>query len=515
MPNKSSLKSNVIANFSGQIWITLIGILVVPIYLRYLGVELYGVIGVFWTLQNMLSVLDIGLAPTLSREIAYLSALPEKTQEMRDLTRTLEIPHWILAISLGFLTFLLSPYVAKYWVNAATIPIETITYSFRLMSISFVFQWANSIYLGGFLGLQKQVTHNIINSSCQTVRSVGSIVVLAFVSPTIEAFLLWQTIWTIITTFIFAVTLWRNMPASSVRSKFRIDLLRGIWRFAAGMTGNNTAWLILNQLDKVILSRLLTLEAFGYYSLANLLTSTGLITVASSISRAYYPQFSQLAAVGNKENLVEIYHKSCQVMSFFLIPASVVLAFFSYPILLLWTRNLDVAQNAYLLVTLLAIGYGLYGLVFLPTYIQWATGLTKLSFWQNVGGITLLVPFMIYVTSHYGAVGGPLSWLTLNILYVFVGMPIMHRFLLHDELKEWYLKDVGFPAISITLAVGVWWYFYPRDLSPVLNFIFLFSVSAFAMAVSLLTTPFPRSWVLRFVSTKYRQLFAENVGENN
>ena len=121
MSNKSSLKSNVIANFSGQIWITVIGILVVPIYLRYLGVELYGVIGVFWTLQNLLTFLDIGLAQTLNREIAHLSALPEKSQEMRDLTRTLELPHWLLSILLGLLTFLLSPVVAEYWVNAILI----------------------------------------------------------------------------------------------------------------------------------------------------------------------------------------------------------------------------------------------------------------------------------------------------------------------------------------------------------------------------------------------------------
>jgi O-antigen/teichoic acid export membrane protein len=149
----------------------------VPIYLRYLGIELYGVIGVFWTLQNLLTVLDIGLAQTLNRELAHLSAFPEKAQEMRDLTRTLEIPHWLVAIFLGLLTFLLSPFVAKYWVNAATIPIETITYSFRLMSITFAFQWANSIYLGGFLGCKNRLR---IMSSTPFVKRFGQSVQLPF-----------------------------------------------------------------------------------------------------------------------------------------------------------------------------------------------------------------------------------------------------------------------------------------------------------------------------------------------
>jgi len=114
MLNKSSLKLNVLANFSGQVWITLIGVLTVPIYLRYLGVKLYGIIGIFWGLQVPLTVLDVGLAPTLNREIARLSTFPDKAQEIRDLTRTLEIPFWLVAVSVGVLTFLISPYVAKY-----------------------------------------------------------------------------------------------------------------------------------------------------------------------------------------------------------------------------------------------------------------------------------------------------------------------------------------------------------------------------------------------------------------
>ncbi len=189
-------------------------------------------------------------------------------------------------------------------------------------------------------------------------------------------------------------------------------------------------------------------------------------------------------------------------MSFFLIPVSVVMAFFSYPILLLWTRNSEVAQNAYLLLTLLAIGYGLYGLMFLLTYIQWANGLTKLSFWQNVGGIILLVPFMVFATLHYGAIGGPLSWLILNVLYVLVGMPIMHRFLLPGELKKWYLEDVGLPALAVVLFVGVCRYFYPTELSRELNFVLLLLVSFFAMTISLVTTPFLRKRFLEKFTKK-------------
>ena len=48
----------------------ILSIIFVPIYLNYLGAEGYGLIGVFASLQGILSVLDAGLGGALSREIA-------------------------------------------------------------------------------------------------------------------------------------------------------------------------------------------------------------------------------------------------------------------------------------------------------------------------------------------------------------------------------------------------------------------------------------------------------------
>lgn len=499
---KSALKLNVVANFGGQIWITLIGILVVPIYLRYLSVELYGIIGIFLSLQILLSVFDVGLSPTLNREMARLSAFPDKAQEMRDLTRTLEIPYWLLGILVGLFTFTISPFIAGFWVNSAIIPVEVIEMSFKLMSLGFVFQWTTTLYSGGFLGLQRQVTYNFINVICQTIRSVGSVLVLVFVSPTIQGFLIWQTIWSAVTAFIFVTSFWHCLPKTDMPARFRLDLLRKIWRFAAGMTGNSIVWLILTQTDKIILSKMLSLEVFGYYALANLLASTGLTTLAISISKAYYPQFSQFVALDDEVNLRKSYHTSCQILTLFLVPASVVLAFFSYQILILWTRNIEVASNAYLILSLMAVGYGLNGLILLPSNMQWAKGLTKLYFWQNLIGIILLVPFMIYTSLRYGAIGGPICWVVLNILYVSLGMIVMHRLILKNELKKWYLEDVGLTTVAVVFSIGLIRYFYPSELAPTLNFILLILISLFAMTISLLTTAMPRKYLYSYIIEK-------------
>jgi hypothetical protein len=47
-----SIRRNIIANYVGQLYATLIGILLVPLYVGYMGVEAYGLDGFYTMLQG-------------------------------------------------------------------------------------------------------------------------------------------------------------------------------------------------------------------------------------------------------------------------------------------------------------------------------------------------------------------------------------------------------------------------------------------------------------------------------
>lgn len=54
-----ALKRNLIANYLGQAWRALMGLAFIPLYIHYLGIEAYGLIGLFATLQVCLGLLDM------------------------------------------------------------------------------------------------------------------------------------------------------------------------------------------------------------------------------------------------------------------------------------------------------------------------------------------------------------------------------------------------------------------------------------------------------------------------
>lgn len=72
-------------------------LIVIPLYIKFLGIEAWGLVGFFATLLVTFGLLDMGLSTTINREMARLSVLPGKEQEMRNLVRTLEVIYWGIA----------------------------------------------------------------------------------------------------------------------------------------------------------------------------------------------------------------------------------------------------------------------------------------------------------------------------------------------------------------------------------------------------------------------------------
>src|SRR3990172_7347981 len=120
------IKRNIVANFGGNIWTGLMGLVFVPLYIHFLGIEAYGLIGIFATILAVFGLLDMGLSATLNREVARLSVQVGKAQEMRDLLRTLEIPYWLVGLLISLIGVVFSPFIAYRWVNVETLSPKTV-----------------------------------------------------------------------------------------------------------------------------------------------------------------------------------------------------------------------------------------------------------------------------------------------------------------------------------------------------------------------------------------------------
>ena len=65
-----SIKKNTIANYAGQGWNALMAVIFIPLYIEYLGMEAYGLIGFFILIQALMFIFDMGISATINREMA-------------------------------------------------------------------------------------------------------------------------------------------------------------------------------------------------------------------------------------------------------------------------------------------------------------------------------------------------------------------------------------------------------------------------------------------------------------
>ena len=471
------------------------GLILIPLYIKFMGIESYGLIGVFVTLQVLFGLFDAGLGSTLNREMARRSALPHQEQEMRNLVRTLETIYWSISVVVGITVVSLSPIIAHHWIQSGQLPPQTVEQALFIMGFIMVFLMPIGFYSGGLLGLQKQVLLNVINVCMNTLRDVGAVLILWLVSPTIQAFFVWQFVITATNAFLLAFFLWRRLPLVEKKAVFQKQLLQGIWRFSAGMSGIAILGTILTQLDKVVVSKILSLEMFGYYMLASVVAMS-LVRLFTPVFLSIYPRLTQLVSMNDQNGIIELYHKSCQLISVLILPVAIVIAFFSYEVIFLWTQNQATAENTHLVLSILICGTALNGLMHPPYALQLAFGWTQLSFFKNIIAVILLVPLTIYTTTHYGAAGAASIWLLLNIGMFFFEIPIMHRRLLRKEMWRWYWHDVSVPLAACAFVAGMGRIFTRETTSHLLMLQHLTIISVLTLGITAIATPVTRTWIL-------------------
>ena len=240
---------------------------------------------------------------------------------------------------------------------------------------------------------------------------------------------------------------------------------------------------------------MLSLEMFGYYTLAGVIAMSPL-RFSGPIFSSIYPRFTQLAALHDQQKLKELYHKGCQFMAVLILPFAVVVAFFSNEIILLWSQSQITTEKTYLLVSILICGTALNVLMHLPHAMQLAFGWTKLLFYKNLLYVIILVPLIIYMTIHYGAIGAASVWLLLNVGSVLFEIPIMHRRLLPEEKWHWYLQDVLIPLGTAVLIAGLGKLVMGNTMTQFMTLIYLIIISAFTLGITAVATSATRSWVL-------------------
>lgn len=411
--SKSELKQNILANYLGAGTVALAPILALPWYLAELGPKQFGLIGFIAMLQAVLGLLDAGMSQALVREVAIRHDLmPAGRESTASLLYSFERVYWLFGVGVACLVLLFTEVIVGHWLNLEGVSVVTGQQAVWAAAAIFAAQFPGSLYRSVLVGVQAQVSLNASLLAGALVRHGGG-VLLVIVWPTLSVYLIWHATTALLETLLRGRLAWRALQV--VRNHFQWkgeEILSG-WRLFAGLSGATWLGALTVQMDKIILSGMISIEQFGYYSIAAAV-ATGVLQFIYPLVQAVLPR-----AIGLRDDPAALHRMNFRLAGWIaLIVGTGAIGFviLGKSVLGLWLRAASAVDVVYPLLSVLLVGTALnafYNVGYVNWVVHKRVGRVLLV---NAAALALSVAIIPPLIGAKGPMGAAFGWLAINLI---------------------------------------------------------------------------------------------------
>jgi O-antigen/teichoic acid export membrane protein len=453
------IKKNITNNFVGTLYTSLVGILILPVYITYMGAESYGLIAFYTVLQTWFGLLDLGLTPTISRDTSSLNNKGTNLEEYSHLYSLVLIFFILIALLISAGLFLFSGVIASKWFELQSLKIDDVSVAICIIGFCTALRWMCGFYKGIIIGFEEFSWLSWESIIFSTLKFLAVILVMSYFGWTIIVFLLFQFIVTSIEVMVL------RAKAINLLPKFRISLLKIEFKkiskkihFALSISITSGLWIFISQLDKLILSGLMPLNEYGIFTL-QVLAASSVIIAYTPITMALMPRLVALYSCGNIDGMFKMYCNLTAAVSIVSGSIAVMLFFFSEEIMFSWTGN---HYGSDLLKPLLLYTIGNIILAFsgFPYYLQYAMGNMKFHVIGSITNALFIIPAIIIFAKLYGPVGTGIIWVLGNLFSLIFWTSFIHQKLAVSIWKKWFIRDALLPLLpGLILCMLIKFYF--------------------------------------------------------
>lgn len=493
-----ALRKNIFASYISQIYSAGVAILILPLYIKYMGAEAYGLVGFFTMLQAFFALLDLGLTPTIARETARYHGGTMTALHYRQLLRALSIIFLGIAFIGGTSLWLLAEHIAYNWLQVESLSMHAVVLAVQIMAVSVALRWLGGLYRGVITGSERLVWLSGFNSVVATLRFPAAFISMWLYGFTPTVFFYHQLAVALLEVLGLYLMGSRLKPVVAAKAiGWSIHPIKPILKFALTVAFTSSIWVLVTQTDKLILSGILSLAEYGHFTLA-VLVASGIMILSAPVSTVIMPRMARLNAEGKHDAMLQVYRDATQVVSVVAGAACMTIAFFAEPLLYAWTGEREIATNAAPILMLYALGNGVLAISSFSYYLQYALGNLHYHLIGNVMNVIMLVPAIVWASSEYGAVGAGWAWLVINWIYLFFWVGYVTRKLVPGLYLTWLFKDVFMVCAPALVGLIVFTLFELDYLFLSRSEIFagLLIVGVFSLLAGSLNTNFVKAAVL-------------------
>ena len=417
-----------------------------------IGAEGFGLMGFFLMLQSWMQILDAGVGGSLSRQVAITKQNISVFNSFLKQFYIVVLVFFMIALLIFTLGYYGKTFVAVSWIDSS-IAIGTLEACLLAMFASLAVRYVLGPFRSGLIGLERHAAISLSSVVFSSLKFPVGLYVLNVFDNSLVHYFFYQSLLSVlelaILSFLFIVYS-NSIRKSSVSDSRGIECisLKSLIKFSAQLSFLSIVWVVVTQVDKLVLSKYLSLEEYGYYSLA--VSVSGVILLLSApLSQVLMPRLTSLAAKGKKNEYLQLYVNSIWGMSIFIISTAGFLVFYSDELLLVWTGRVSVAERSYIYAGWLALGNAISVLMNFVFILQYSLGQLSRHVLVYTVYAAVLIPASIFIAYNYGAFGIVIFWFVHNLLFYLVWGSLVHSKYIGGVAKYVWLKIMT-PCVAIT-----------------------------------------------------------------
>ncbi|MBY0404829.1 MAG: flippase [Cyanobacteria bacterium] len=430
LTHKKLLLKNIFFNFGMHGLTMLIGLITVPMIIKGMGTDRFGILTIIWVLIGYSSLLDFGLGRALTQDISKKIGLGKTTE----IAETIWTALFVIAI-LGAFSTLIMCLSAETLVTFFKVPkalyTETVN-SMYALAVAMPF----FLLMCGLKGVLESYQRFAIISALRFPILITNYVAPLWVFTYSHS--LYDVVWMLalgrIITFIG-----HYIAVAIIIEDFHkhiglfMNHLKPLLKFGGWVTITAIVTPFMTYLDRCLISFLLTSQVVAYYA-----TSYDVISkiniVPTAIMSVMFPALTT-EFIRNVKRTKGLYYKTMLYIFLILVVPIGVILVFAKPLIAAWIDQ-DFAEKSYLVAQLLSVGFLISSINVVPYSMLQAIGRSDLTAKIHMTEFPFYLVALYFFITQFGMIGAPLTFIfriTLDSILLHV---VVHRYFNKLKIEE-------------------------------------------------------------------------------
>jgi O-antigen/teichoic acid export membrane protein len=419
LTHPSILAHNTIYNLLGQVSPILVAILTIPLLIKGLGNERFGVLTLVWMVIGYYSIFDFGLSQALTILIAQKLGTGHKEQ-IPNLFWTGLLLVLIIGLIWALIFYLITPLLVNKVLKIQEGLIPETKRTFFLISFCIPIVISNASLRGVLEAQQRFDLTNLVRVLQGIFNYIGPLIGLVFSRSIFTSVLILMIVrfGSLIAHLLFC---FHTIPDLRFKWGFKSNVLKQLVGFGSWMSLSNIIGPLMVSIDRFLISSLISIEVLAYYTTPYEMV-TKLLIIPGAFLGVFFPAFST-SFVQNHHQTQQLFNRVFKYIFIFIFPAALLLITFAYDGLNFWIDN-NFAQNSALVFQLLTCCIFFNCLALVPYSLIQATGRPDLTGKINLFELPVYFLLAWYLIKTSGIEGAAIAWLIriivdMVILYIF------------------------------------------------------------------------------------------------